>query len=150
MYFFKRTPRVLLIYFFKSRDEAYWFKNKCFKNNERPHDLKGIHSYLGMVNYWKHFIPDFSTLTYPLQQLTHKNTKFVWRDACEKSFNIMNNLLTDASVYTYFNEQKIFFILLCQPFGLSSILLQSDNKDHLQVTLYLSRLLNTTEQDTHN
>ena len=125
-------------------------KINALKNNERPPDFKGIHSYLGMVNYLKHFIPDFSALTCPLRQLTHKNTKFVWTDACEKSFSIMNNLLTDASVYIYFNEQKIFFILLWQPFGRSSILLQNDNKDHLQVTLYLPRLLNTTEQDTHN
>ena len=81
-------------------------KINALKSTERPHDIKGIRSYLGMVNYLKHFIPGFSTLSYPLRQLTGKNTKFVWTNACEKSFNILNNLLTDASVNTYFNEQK--------------------------------------------
>ena len=100
-----------------------------------------------MVNYLQRFIPDFSTLTYPLRQLTHKHTKFVWADACEKSFNILNNMLTDAAINTYFDEKKET-ILYCDasPFGLSSILLQNDNKDHLQVILYSSRSLNTTEQ----
>ena len=100
-----------------------------------------------MVNYLKCFIPDFSTLTYPLRQLKHKNTKFVWTDACEKSFNMLNNLLTDAAVNTYFDEQKET-ILHCDasPFGLSSILLQNDKKNHLQVITYSSRSLNTTEQ----
>ena len=100
-----------------------------------------------MVNYLKRFIPDFSTLTYPLRQLTHKHTKFVWADACEKSFNILNNMLTDAAINTYFDEKKET-ILYCDasPFGLSSILLQNDNKDHLQVISYSSRSLNTTEQ----
>ena len=104
-----------------------------------------------MVNYLKRFIPDFSTLTYPLRQLTHKHTKFVWADACEKSFNILNNMLTDAAINTYFDEQKEI-ILYCDasPFGLSSILLQKDNKDHLQIISYLSRSLNTTNKDTHN
>ena len=96
----------------------------ALKNAELPQDIKGIRSYLPMVNYLKHFIPDYSTLTYPLRQLTHKHTKFVWTDACEKSFNILNNLLTDAAVNTYFDEQKET-TLYCDasPFGLSTILL---------------------------
>ena len=116
------------------------------KNAEQPQDIKGIRGYLGMVNYLKRFIPDFSTLTYPLRQLTHKHTKFVWRDACEKSFNILNNLLTDTAVNTYFDEQKETILYCDASSELSSILLQNDNKDHLQVISYLSRSLNTTEQ----
>ena len=124
---------------------------KCFKNAERPQDIKGIRSYLGMINYSKRFLPEFSTLTYPLGQLTNKHTKFVSRNACEKSFNILNNMFTDAAINTYFDEQKEI-ILYCDasPFGLSSILLQKDNKDHLQIISYLSRSLNTTNKDTHN
>ena len=34
-------------------------KINALKSTERPHDIKGIRSYLGMVNYLKHFIPDF-------------------------------------------------------------------------------------------
>ena len=72
------------------------------KNDKRPQDIKGIRSYLGMVDYLKNFTLDFiRTLTYPLRQLTHKNTRFVRADACEKSFNILNNLLTDAAVNNY-------------------------------------------------
>ena len=99
------------------------------KNAQRPQDIKGIRSYLGMVYYLKRFIPDFSTLTYPRRQLTHKNTKFVWADACAKSFDILNNLLmlTDTPINTYFDEQKET-ILYCDasPFGLSLTLLQND------------------------
>ena len=58
-------------------------KMNALKNAEQQ-NIKGIRSYLGMVNYLKPFIPDFNTLTYPLRQLTHKHTKFVWTDACEK------------------------------------------------------------------
>ena len=122
-------------------------KIKALKNAEKPQDIKGIRIYLGMVNYLKRFIPDFSTLTYPLRQLTHKHTKFVWTDACEKSFNILNNMLTDAATNTYFDEKKET-ILYCDasPFGFSSILLQNDNKDHLQVISHSPRSLNTSKQ----
>ena len=33
------------------------------KDAKRPQNIKGVHSYLGMINYLKHSIPDFSTLT---------------------------------------------------------------------------------------
>ena len=79
-------------------------KINALKNAERPQDFKGICSYLGMVNHLERFIPDFSTLTYPLRQLTHKHTKFVWTDAYEKSFNKLNNLISDAAVNIYFDE----------------------------------------------
>ena len=100
-----------------------------------------------MVNYLKRFIPYFSTLTYPLRQPTHQHTKFAWTDTCEKSFNMLNNMLTDAVINTYFDEQKEG-ILYCDasPFGLSSILIQNDNKDYLQVISNSSRSLNATEQ----
>ena len=122
-------------------------KINALKNAELPQDIEGIRIYFGMVNYLKRFIPDFSALTYPLRQLTHKNTKFLFAGACEKSFNMLNNLLEDTAVNTYFGEQKET-ILYCDasPFELSSILLQNYNKDHLQVISYSSRSLNTTEQ----
>ena len=46
-------------------------KINALKNAERPQVIKGINSYLSIVNYLKRFIPDFSTLTYLLRQLTH-------------------------------------------------------------------------------
>ena len=74
--------------------------------------IKGIRRYLEMLNFLKRFILDFSTLIYPLRQLTHKRTKFLWTDACEKSFNILCNLLTDATVNTYIDKQKETIFLL--------------------------------------
>ena len=122
-------------------------KINALKIAERPQDIKGIRSYSGMVSHLKRFIPKLSTLTYPLRELTHKHINIVWTDAYEKSFNIPNNLLTYTVVNTYFDEQKER-ILYCyaSPFGLSSTLLQNNNKTHLKVISYSSRSLNTTEQ----
>ena len=35
----------------------------ALKEAKRPQDIEGVRSYLGMINYLKRFIPDFSTLT---------------------------------------------------------------------------------------
>ena len=56
------------------------------KEAERPQDIKGVRSYLVMINYLKRFLPDFNTLTYQIRKLTHQDTKFELSDDCEKSF----------------------------------------------------------------
>ena len=78
MYFFKRTPGILWLCFSKAGMKPSDSQINALKNAERPQDIKGTRSYLGMVNYLKRFIPDFSTLstsvrTYPLRLLTHKH-----------------------------------------------------------------------------
>ena len=73
-------------------------KINAFKNDELPQDVKDIRSRLGMVNYLKHFIPDFGSLKYPLRQLTHKTLHFYGE--MHASFNILNHLLTDAAINT--------------------------------------------------
>ena len=90
--------------FSKAGMKPSYSKINASKNAEQPRDIKGIRSYLGMINYLKRFIPEFSTLTYPLRQVTHKDTKYVWTDACKKSVNILNNMLTEADINIYFDE----------------------------------------------
>ena len=77
-----------------------------------------------MINYLKRFISDFSTLTYPIRKLTHQDIKFEWSDDWEKSFQTLNNYLTEKAVNTYFDEKKST-VIYCDtsPLGLSSILL---------------------------
>ena len=47
----------------------------ALKKADHPQDVKRVCSYSGMVNYLKRFIPDFSTITYPLRKLTHQEAR---------------------------------------------------------------------------
>ena len=73
---------------------------------KHPQDIKGVCSYLGMINDLKRFIPDFSTLAYAIRKLTDQDIKFEWSNDCEKSFQTLNNYLTKKAVNTYFDETK--------------------------------------------
>ena len=55
----------------------------ALKEAKHPQDIKGVRSYLGMINFLKRFIPDFSTLTYPIRKLTHQDIKLERSDDCE-------------------------------------------------------------------
>jgi hypothetical protein len=41
-----------------------------------PKTLKNVQAFLGFCNFYRHFIKDFSAVTHPLSDLTHKDTPF--------------------------------------------------------------------------
>ena len=99
--FFKKI--LLLVLFLKNGMKPSVSKILALKEAKRPQDIKGVGSYLGMIHYLKRFIPDFNTLTYPIRKLTHLDIKFEWSDDCDKSFQNLNNYLTEKAVNTYFD-----------------------------------------------
>ena len=62
-------------------------KVEAVVNWERETSVTEVHSFLGLVGYYRRFIKDFSRLAFPLTTLTRKNAKFEWLDKCVQSFN---------------------------------------------------------------
>ena len=53
---------------------------------ERPKSVFEIHSFLGLVGYYRRFIKDFSRLATSITKLTQKEVKFEWNEVYEKAF----------------------------------------------------------------
>ena len=45
-----------------------------------PRDAKGIARFVGMVNFYRRFIPNAAEIAAPLNELRKKGTKFVWSE----------------------------------------------------------------------
>ncbi|WMV58503.1 hypothetical protein MTR67_051888, partial [Solanum verrucosum] len=54
-------------------------------------------SFLGLACYYKRFVERFSSVASPLTVLTQKKVKFIWFEACEKSFHELKDKLTSTS-----------------------------------------------------
>ena len=52
-----------------------------------PYNPKEVKQFLGLVEYYRKFIPQFADLAMPLNALTCKNTEFVWTKVCQRSFD---------------------------------------------------------------
>jgi hypothetical protein len=59
-----------------------------------PKSVHQICSFLGLVGYYRRFIPDFSRIVKPMTELLKKGVKFVWSEACEKAFHTLRQHLT--------------------------------------------------------
>ena len=68
-----------------------------------PTNVKGVRQFLGHAGFYRRFIKDFSKLARPLCELLVKDTKFVWDDRCQRSFEELKLLLTTAPIVRALN-----------------------------------------------
>ena len=57
-------------------------------------------AFLGLLNYYRRFIPAFLDLMHPIQKLLKKNVKFEWPEECEVAFKTAKEtLMRDPILY---------------------------------------------------
>ncbi len=66
-------------------------------------NLKEIQSFVKFVNFYRHFIKNFSKLVKSFIQLTRKNTSFVWNKICVQAFDNLKKQVSSVSVLRHFN-----------------------------------------------
>ena len=54
-----------------------------------PTNLKSLKSFIGLVSYYRRFIPNFSSVAGPLHLLTRKDGAFVWSSSCQEAFELL-------------------------------------------------------------
>ncbi|WMV08763.1 hypothetical protein MTR67_002148 [Solanum verrucosum] len=111
-------------------------------------ELPDIRSILGLACYYKRFVEGFSSIVSPLRDLIQKKAKFIWSDACEKSFQDLKDRLTSTLVLTL-PEGTYGFVVYCNAsrVGLGCVLMQNG-----KVIAYTSRQLKDHEKNypTHD
>ena len=113
-----------------------------------PENAKALQSFLGLMNYFKRFIPSYSTLTYPLRRLLHKNTKWFWSDECQAAFDTLRDSLSSDSCVGYYDPEKETTVYTdASPVGISAVIIQNTpgKQDHKLIS-YSSRSLTPPEQ----
>ncbi|XP_073045974.1 uncharacterized protein [Primulina eburnea] len=76
----------------------------------KPRNSTDIRSFLGLAGYYRKFVEGFSSIAVPLTRLTQKNSKFIWDDNCEKSFQTLKEKLASTPVLVLPTEDKDFTI----------------------------------------
>jgi len=69
-------------------------------------DVTALQRFLGMVNYLGKFIPNFSQLTAPLRQLTHKDTEWTWHEQQQNAFEALKKHMSCPPVLSYYDVSK--------------------------------------------
>lgn len=95
------------------------------KNAKRPCNVKELQSFLGLTNYYRRFIKDYTTVVSPLFNLLRKDAEFKWDNNCEKAYLQIVELLNQYPILKLPDFEKTFIIRTdASDFGLGMTLAQ--------------------------
>ncbi|KXJ73632.1 hypothetical protein RP20_CCG015350 [Aedes albopictus] len=117
---------------------------------ERPTTVTKLRRFLGMANYYRRFIPDFSGITAGLTDLLKTKTKVIrWTEEAEKSFCEIKELLISAPILGSPDFNKEFTIQTdASDVAVAGILTQQ-HQDGERVISYFSHKLTTPQKNYH-
>ena len=58
-----------------------------------PKTPKEVRQFLGLVGYYRKFVPKFADIARPLTNLTKQDVKFEWSEKCQKTFQLLKDML---------------------------------------------------------
>ena len=122
-------------------------KIEAINNWKAPTTVSSIRSFLGICNFFRRFIPGYSTITHPITNLLKKNVPFDWNKCCEDAFLLLKQKLTTAPVLVLPDFDKPFVIVTdASLLGIGVALLQ-EHDTHLHPVAYFSRTLCAAEKN---
>lgn len=111
-----------------------------------PETVVQVQSFLGLVNYYRRFVKDFSTIARPLYDLTKKNHPFNWTTDCQTAFDSLKQRVTSPPVLAFPDFSKPFILQTdSSEFALGAVLMNHDRRP----IAFLSRSLKKEERNYH-
>ncbi|GBP23651.1 Retrovirus-related Pol polyprotein from transposon 17.6 [Eumeta japonica] len=107
-----------------------------------PRTVKETKSFLGLIGYYRKFIPNMSKIIKPLTNLTKKADKFIITDEVKRAFKQSKDLLTNAPILSYPDYNSTFTLTTdASDKALGAVLSQNQHP-----ISYASRTLSETER----
>ena len=76
-------------------------KLESIRKMPAPRTAKEVKQFLGLIGYYRKFVPRFADISRPLTKLTRHNVVFEWIDQCSKAFNHLCELLMKYPILRY-------------------------------------------------
>jgi len=102
-----------------------------------PKNVKGLQRVLGMFNYWKKYLPDYSKNTYHMRQLLKKDIDFQWTTECQKELDYLKKCLASDPILKPIDLNRDL-IISCDAsiYGIGFVIMQADDDGMLHAVRY--------------
>ena len=113
-----------------------------------PQNRSDLQSFLGLVNYYRKFIPKLSTLVSELNQLLSKDTPWCWSPECKDSLQALMDTLNISSVLAHHSPKlEVKLAVDASPVGLGAVISHITDVETEGRIAYASRSLTKTERN---
>ena len=65
---------------------------------KKPTSIKEVRSLVGVLNWFRHYVPGYSALIRPLTRLLSPKNHFLWTDDCQKALEKASEILQTATL----------------------------------------------------
>ena len=69
-----------------------------------PRNVQELRLFLGLLNYYGHFIPNLASILHPLNELLKKDSEWVWSSECDQAFKLAKDKLVSADVLVHYDS----------------------------------------------
>lgn len=115
-------------------------KIKAITDWPTPKNTRDVQSFLGLCNYYRKLVPQYSKHAAGLYRFTKKNETFQWDDAAEETFQNLKSLYTKDRIVRVFNyNQPCTMETDASDYALGAQLLQPDEEGTMHPVAFWSR-----------
>ncbi|GKC54391.1 reverse transcriptase domain-containing protein [Tanacetum coccineum] len=116
--------------------------DRAVKNWASPTTLTEIRQFLGLADYYRRFIKNFSKIAKSLTELTHKNKKYIWGKDQETAIQLLKQKLYEAPILAL-PEGNDDFVVYCDASlqGLGAVLILHHILDQKELNMRQRRWL---------
>ena len=100
-----------------------------------PKNVHEVRSFLGLSDFYRKFVKNFSRIALPLTLLTRKHTTFRWEESQHHAFEKLKYLLTHTPVLQLPDFTQPFFVVVTDASGSGNgdVLMQNDHPTAYEV-----------------
>jgi hypothetical protein len=89
---------------------VHWAKVIAILEMPNPIDVHTLKSFIGLCNYYRIYVQDFSTIAHPLYALLKKGVAKTWSEEVQEAFNTLKEKLSEFPILKRPNFSKVFIL----------------------------------------
>ena len=116
----------------------------------RSNTVQELQRFLGVINYYRCYLPRMSEIAAPLNKLTKKGMKWLWDDECEQAYlNLRRKLINEPISISFPDWNELFYVETeASALGVAAVLSQLDTGSvKLRPVCYYYSSLNTSQRN---
>jgi len=113
-----------------------------------PQCVRDVRKFLGLANYYRHFVKDFAKVALPMNKLTRKDEKWKWEKEQQKAFEQLKEIFTSRPILVIPDLDKEFRVEAdASNFATGGVLLVKCEDELWRPVAFISKALNETERN---
>eukprot|EP00882_Tetradesmus_deserticola_P002735 GHRQ01002908.1.p1 GENE.GHRQ01002908.1~~GHRQ01002908.1.p1 ORF type:complete len:1949 (-),score=411.99 GHRQ01002908.1:1876-7140(-) len=114
----------------------------------QPTSADQVRSYLGVLGFYRCYVPNYSSIAAPLNALLKKNIRFDWTPECDAAYTELKSALTTPGLALHHPDPDLPFHLFTDwsVTGIAAVLNQRDKDGNWRLVAAVSRSLSPQEK----